>query len=209
MLESTLDQLETAAMKIATARHSRPMKTQRSNRRGSRMALSAGSDDRGVSRTEGGGVANCEDSRGSSARKSLHFAIPETIPRRSGYSGRVDRGTWIVGARRPDWQESGGIVDDATYLNVTPRMAIPRSELQYRASRSGGPGGQHVNTSSTRIELLWDLNGSRAVTEEERERLRIKLAARLDSDGMVRVVASDRRSQQQNRQAADERLARL
>ncbi|HWH52901.1 MAG TPA: alternative ribosome rescue aminoacyl-tRNA hydrolase ArfB [Gemmatimonadaceae bacterium] len=100
-------------------------------------------------------------------------------------------------------------MDDATYLNVTPRMAIPRSELQYRASRSGGPGGQHVNTSSTRIELLWDLNGSRAVTEEERERLRIKLAARLDSDGMVRVVASDRRSQQQNRQAADERLARL
>ena len=67
----------------------------------------------------------------------------------------------------------------------------------------------NVNTSSTRIELLWDLNGSRAVTEEERERLRIKLAARLDSDGMVRVVASDRRSQQQNRQAADERLARV
>jgi ribosome-associated protein len=88
-------------------------------------------------------------------------------------------------------------------------LAIPRSELHYRASRSGGPGGQHVNTSSTRIELLWDLNGSRSVTDEERERLRVKLAARLDSDGMVRVVASDRRSQQQNRQAADERLARL
>ena len=100
-------------------------------------------------------------------------------------------------------------MDDSAFLNVTPRMAIPRSELQYRASRSGGPGGQHVNTSSTRIELLWDLNGSRAVTDEERERLRTKLAARLDSDGMVRVVASDRRSQQQNRQAADERLARL
>lgn len=100
-------------------------------------------------------------------------------------------------------------MDDGTYLNVTPRMAIPRSELQYRASRSGGPGGQHVNTSSTRIELLWDLNGSRAVTDEERDRLRLKLAARLDAEGMVRVVASDRRSQQQNRQAADERLARL
>jgi ribosome-associated protein len=100
-------------------------------------------------------------------------------------------------------------MDDSAFLNVTPRMAIPRTELQYRASRSGGPGGQHVNTSSTRIELLWDLNGSRAVTEEERERLRLKLAARLDSDGMVRVVASDRRSQQQNRQAAEERLAHL
>jgi ribosome-associated protein len=66
-----------------------------------------------------------------------------------------------------------------------------------------------VNTSSTRIELLWDLDGSKAVTDEERARIREKLAARLDSDGMVRVVASDRRSQQQNRQAADERLAAL
>ncbi|MFI5227998.1 MAG: alternative ribosome rescue aminoacyl-tRNA hydrolase ArfB [Gemmatimonadales bacterium] len=100
-------------------------------------------------------------------------------------------------------------MDESAFLNVTPRLAIPRTELHYRASRSGGPGGQHVNTSSTRIELLWDLTGSRVVTDEERERLRAKLAARLDADGMVRVVASDRRSQQQNRQAADERLARL
>ncbi len=95
------------------------------------------------------------------------------------------------------------------FLDVTASVTIPRSELQYRATRAGGPGGQHVNTSSTRIELLWDLHSSRAVTEEERARIREKLAARLDSDGMVRVVASDRRSQQQNRQAADERLAAL
>jgi ribosome-associated protein len=100
-------------------------------------------------------------------------------------------------------------MDETTYLNVTPALAIPRAELQYRASRSGGPGGQHVNTSSTRIELLWDLNGSRAVTDEERDRLRTKLAPRLDSEGMVRVVASDHRSQAQNREAADERLAAL
>jgi ribosome-associated protein len=95
------------------------------------------------------------------------------------------------------------------YLNVTPLVAIPRGELQYRATRAGGPGGQHVNTSSTRIELLWDLPNSRAVSDEERERIREKLAPRLDSEGMVRIVASDRRSQQQNRQAADERLASL
>jgi ribosome-associated protein len=95
------------------------------------------------------------------------------------------------------------------FLDITDSVAIPRTELQYRATRAGGPGGQHVNTSSTRIELLWDLRSSRAVTEDERTRIREKLAARLDSDGMVRVVASDRRSQQQNRQAADERLAAL
>lgn len=98
---------------------------------------------------------------------------------------------------------------DETKLNVTPAISIPRTELSYRASRAGGPGGQHVNTSSTRIELLWDLPNSRAVTEEERERIRAKLAQRLDSDGRVRVVASDRRSQQQNREAADTRLASL
>ena len=100
-------------------------------------------------------------------------------------------------------------MDGDSQLNVTPTLSIPRTELQYRASRAGGPGGQHVNTSSTRIELLWDLPSSRAVSDDQRERLRVKLAARLDADGMVRVVASDRRSQQQNKQAADSRLAAL
>src|SRR4051812_11338246 len=98
---------------------------------------------------------------------------------------------------------------DETMLNVTPALSIPRAEIQYRATRAGGAGGQHVNTSSTRIELLWDLNGSLAVTDDERERIRTKLAGRLDSEGMVRVVASDRRSQGQNKQSADERLVAL
>jgi ribosome-associated protein len=100
-------------------------------------------------------------------------------------------------------------MDDTTILNVVPGLSIPRSEIQYRATRAGGAGGQHVNTSSTRIELLWDLNRSTAVSDEQRERIRTKLAARLDSDGMVRVVASDRRSQGQNKQSADERLVEL
>jgi len=94
-------------------------------------------------------------------------------------------------------------------LSVGPHLTIPRAELQYRASRAGGPGGQHVNTSSTRIELLWDLTRSTAVSDELRGRLLEKLASRLDADGMVRVVASDRRSQLQNRQAAEDRLVAL
>jgi len=101
------------------------------------------------------------------------------------------------------------MIDDDAVLRVSPEMAIPRTELHYRATRAGGPGGQHVNTSSTRIELLWDLAHSNAVRDEQRERLRAKLASRLDADGMVRVVASDRRSQQQNRLAAEGRLATL
>jgi len=98
---------------------------------------------------------------------------------------------------------------DPASVNVSAELSIPRAEIHYRASRAGGAGGQHVNTSSTRIELLWDLPRSAAVTEEQRERIRTKLAPRLDSEGMVRVVASDRRSQGQNKQLADERLAAL
>ena len=94
-------------------------------------------------------------------------------------------------------------------LFVTPSVSIPRTELQARASKSGGAGGQHVNTSSTRIELLWDVSRSAAVTDEQRQRLLEKLSARLDADGFVRVVASTRRSQQQNREEAEERLAQL
>jgi len=100
-------------------------------------------------------------------------------------------------------------MDELMFLNVTPKLAIPRNELEYRATRSSGPGGQHVNTSSTRIELLWDLTGSQAISDEQRERLRTKLVSRLDSGGRVRVVASGRRSQRQNRREADERLAAL
>lgn len=100
-------------------------------------------------------------------------------------------------------------MDEAAHLAVNTDVAIPRTELQYRATRAGGAGGQHVNTSSTRIELLWDLPHSTAVSEEQRQRLQAKLAARLDAEGNVRVVASDRRSQQQNRQSAETRLAEL
>ena len=97
--------------------------------------------------------------------------------------------------------------DSELYVNAS--LAIPRSELEYRATRAGGAGGQHVNTSSTRIELLWDLPHSMAVADDVRARLLEKLAARLDAEGRVRVVASERRSQQQNREAAEERLASL
>lgn len=98
---------------------------------------------------------------------------------------------------------------DLRFLNIAPDVAVPRSELEYRASRSSGPGGQHVNTTSTRIELLWNLDESRVLSDEQRARLRTRLASRLDSMGNIRVVASTRRSQQQNKQAAEERLAAL
>jgi len=94
-------------------------------------------------------------------------------------------------------------------LEVTPTVAIPRWELEYRASRAGGAGGQHVNTSSTRIELLWNPGRSVALNDVSRPLVLERLASRLDGEGWLRVVSSARRSQQQNREAAEERLADL
>jgi ribosome-associated protein len=94
-------------------------------------------------------------------------------------------------------------------LRVTETVVIPRSELNVRATRSGGPGGQHVNTSSTRIEITWDVTRTRALTEDERGRVVARLGARVSEDGTVRVVASDSRSQRQNRERAEARLVDL
>jgi ribosome-associated protein len=92
---------------------------------------------------------------------------------------------------------------------VNAELSIPLHELTFRATRAGGPGGQHVNTSSTRVELVWNLDRSRAVTDDQRARVREKLASRVDGQGNVRVVASAHRSQLRNRDDALDRLAAL
>ena len=88
-------------------------------------------------------------------------------------------------------------------------LTIPLDELDIRASRSSGPGGQHVNRSSTRVEVRWNPAASRVLNEAERHRVLQKLAARLDQEGWIRVVASDTRSQTRNKDAAIERLGAL
>lgn len=92
---------------------------------------------------------------------------------------------------------------------VTARVRVPRSELEFRATRAGGPGGQHVNTSSSRVELRWVIPASIAVTAEERERLLRKLGRRVDSSGTLRIVSDSRRSQLQNREAAVARFQEI
>jgi ribosome-associated protein len=94
-------------------------------------------------------------------------------------------------------------------LVVDDRVAIPRHELQMRASRAGGAGGQHVNKTSSRIEIRWNVRTTTALDEGARARVLEKLAARLDGDGNVRVVSSEMRSQLQNRERAERRLAEL
>jgi ribosome-associated protein len=100
-------------------------------------------------------------------------------------------------------------VSGRSALIVDQSVSIPRFELTFRATRSGGPGGQHVNTSSTRVELLWNVERTRALSDQQRSRVREKLASRLDGDGNLRVVASAYRSQARNREDAEERLAAL
>jgi ribosome-associated protein len=100
-----------------------------------------------------------------------------------------------------------GILDTVTGdLRVTNAVVIPAAELRERFSRSSGPGGQSVNTTDSRVELSWDLLRSPSVPEPLRERLLARLEGRL-VDGVVTVVASEQRSQLQNRMAARERLA--
>src|SRR6185436_18362206 len=89
------------------------------------------------------------------------------------------------------------------------RFAIPDHELRFRATRASGPGGQHVNKTSTRIEVLWDVDRTSVLTDAERQRVRQKLANRFDADGFLRVAADERRSMVQNRAAAVERLHTL
>jgi len=92
-------------------------------------------------------------------------------------------------------------------LQVNESLAIPRTELDVRVSRASGAGGQHVNKTSSRVEIFWNVARSSALSEEQRARLTERLSSRLTTDGSIRVVASDMRSQSRNRELAEERLA--
>ena len=94
-------------------------------------------------------------------------------------------------------------------LAVNESLSIPRNELDIRVSRASGAGGQHVNKTSSRVEIFWNIPASRVLTDEQRARLLDKLSSRLTTEGSVRVVASDMRSQSRNRDFAEERLADL
>ena len=91
-------------------------------------------------------------------------------------------------------------------LEVSPALIIPERELGWRFSRSSGPGGQHVNTSDSRVELIWSVAESEKLSDDQRMRLLTRLAKRL-VDGAITVTASERRSQLRNRELALAKLA--
>jgi ribosome-associated protein len=93
------------------------------------------------------------------------------------------------------------MAEDPGRLRVSSTLVIPLAELTWRFSRSGGPGGQHANTSDTRAEVRFDIAGSPSLGPRQRARLLERLGEE------VRVVASDERSQARNRELALQRLA--
>ena len=99
----------------------------------------------------------------------------------------------------------GEVTDD---LEITRSLVVPAAELQWRFSRAGGPGGQGVNTTDSRVELrvnLWTLS---TLPPAQLERMQVQLGHRL-VDGVVSVTASETRSQLRNRRAARARMAAL
>ncbi|HET7321106.1 MAG TPA: alternative ribosome rescue aminoacyl-tRNA hydrolase ArfB [Longimicrobiaceae bacterium] len=100
-------------------------------------------------------------------------------------------------------------MSEAAVLDIDNHLFLPRAELSYRASRSGGPGGQHVNTSSTRVEVVWNVAESPSLSDAQRARLMRKLSNRINAEGELVLAASDSRSQHQNKEAVTERLVEL
>lgn len=85
-------------------------------------------------------------------------------------------------------------------MRITSSVAVPLAEVLVRASRSSGPGGQHANVTSSRIEVSFDVSASEALSPEQKARVSAKLGP------VVRAVAQDARSQTRNRELALERL---
>ena len=94
-------------------------------------------------------------------------------------------------------------------IEVTANLSIDEDEIEVRHARASGPGGQHVNKTSTAIELRFDARNSPSLPEEVRERLQKLAGSRLTLDGVIVLFAQGSRSQEMNRQDAIERLVAL
>lgn len=94
-------------------------------------------------------------------------------------------------------------------LHIIGGLSIPERELELSFARSGGPGGQKVNTSSTKVELRFDVEASSALSEEQKARVREQLRGRLTGDGVLVLQASEHRTQGQNRRAVVGRFRTL
>jgi ribosome-associated protein len=82
-------------------------------------------------------------------------------------------------------------------------------ELTFATSRSSGPGGQNVNKVNTKVTLIWDVNQSSAITQEQKEIIQLKLASIITKDGALQITSQEKRSQLQNKESVIEKLEKL
>lgn len=94
-------------------------------------------------------------------------------------------------------------------LTIHDNLVIPERELAYRRSRSSGPGGQNVNKVETKVTLLFDIDRSEQLDADQKDRIRQKLATRINKEGVLRVISQKHRTQKANREAAREKFAEL
>lgn len=94
-------------------------------------------------------------------------------------------------------------------IEITSETSISEDELVFKASRSGGPGGQNVNKVNTRVTVFFDVPNCGSLSDVQKRRILTRLATRTDKNGVLRVVSQKHRTQKANRRAAVERLQQL
>ncbi|MGH8909000.1 MAG: alternative ribosome rescue aminoacyl-tRNA hydrolase ArfB [Egibacteraceae bacterium] len=94
-------------------------------------------------------------------------------------------------------------------IEIMPGLWIPEEEVEFRFSRSPGPGGQHANTSDTRVELRFDVDASTVLSDWQKARVLERLRTRITGDGVLLLTGSEHRSQTRNREAVVARFAAL
>ena len=94
-------------------------------------------------------------------------------------------------------------------IEITPALHIPESELTFSASRSGGPGGQNVNKVNSKVSVEFPIGASAALSEEQKARIRQKLATRITTDDVLRLSSQQFRTQHANKDAVIEKFAAL
>ncbi|HSR67875.1 MAG TPA: alternative ribosome rescue aminoacyl-tRNA hydrolase ArfB [Acidobacteriota bacterium] len=94
-------------------------------------------------------------------------------------------------------------------IEINSNLSIPESEISFKASRSGGPGGQNVNKVSTKMTLSFDVEASSSLSDAQRKRIRHRLGNRISKEGLLLIESQEHRSQHANRQAALVRFANL
>jgi ribosome-associated protein len=98
---------------------------------------------------------------------------------------------------------------DHTVLPINDSLAIPLEELRFQFSRSSGPGGQNVNRTATRVEVLFDVARSPSLSDEERIQILAELKSHVDRDGVLHLVSQRSRSQWRNRENVIDRFQEL